>query len=84
DLRIDRDQSERRRPSGLVAVNPKIIPYGSRLYICSPDGKVVYGYAIAADTGGGVMDGRIVADLYFNTVGQCRQFGNRKMNIYVL
>ena len=69
---------------GLVAVNPKIIPYGSRLYICSPDGKVVYGYAIAADTGGGVMDGRIVADLYFNTVGQCRQFGNRKMNIYVL
>jgi uncharacterized protein YabE (DUF348 family) len=69
---------------GLVAVNPKIIPYGSRLYICSPDGKVVYGYAIAADTGGGVMDGRIVADLYFNTVAQCRQFGNRRMNIYVL
>lgn len=69
---------------GLVAVNPRIIPYGSRLYITSPDGKTVYGYAIAADTGGGVMNGRIVADLYFNTVGQCRQFGIRNMNIYVL
>lgn len=69
---------------GLVAVNPRIIPYGSRLYITSPDGKTVYGYAIAADTGGGVMKGKIVADLYFNTVGQCRQFGIRNMNIYVL
>ena len=69
---------------GLVAVNPNIIPYGSRLYICSPNGKVVYGYAIAADTGGGVMDGRIVADLYFDSVGQCRSFGIRNMNIYVL
>ncbi|MBW7572881.1 3D domain-containing protein [Caproiciproducens faecalis] len=69
---------------GLVAVNPKVIPYGSRLYICSPNGKVVYGYAIAADTGGGLMSGRIVADLYFDTVGQCRSFGNRNMNIYVL
>nr|WP_319489545.1 ubiquitin-like domain-containing protein [uncultured Caproiciproducens sp.] len=69
---------------GLVAVNPNIIPYGSKLYICSPNGKVVYGYAIAADTGGGVMDGRIVADLYFDSVGQCRSFGVRNMNIYVL
>lgn len=69
---------------GLVAVNPHIIPYGSRLYITSADGRTVYGYAIAADTGGGVMKGVIVADLYFNTVGQCRNFGVRNMNIYVL
>jgi uncharacterized protein YabE (DUF348 family) len=69
---------------GLVAVNPKIIPYGSRLYICSTDGKVVYGYAIAADTGGGVMSGNIVADLYYDTVSQCRNFGVRNMRIYIL
>lgn len=69
---------------GLVAVNPSVIPYGSKLYICSADGKTVYGYAIAADTGGGLMSGRIVADLYFNTVGQCRQFGIRNMRIYIL
>lgn len=69
---------------GLVAVNPNIIPYGSRLYICSPDGSVVYGYAIAADTGGAAMAGRIVADLYYNTNGECSSFGVRSMCIYVL
>jgi len=36
---------------GTVAVNPDIIPFGSELYICSKDGKRVYGYAVAADTG---------------------------------
>lgn len=69
---------------GLVAVNPKIIPYGSKLYICSSDGRVVYGYATAADTGGGVMSGNIVADLYYNNVSQCRSFGVRNMRIYIL
>ena len=69
---------------GLVAVNPNIIPYGSKLYICSPNGKTVYGYAIAADTGGGVMQGRIIADLYYPTSSQCKSFGVRNMKIYVL
>lgn len=69
---------------GLVAVNPSIIPYGSKLYICSPDGRTVYGYAIAADTGGGVMNGRIVADLYYATNSQCKSFGVRNMKIFVL
>ncbi len=69
---------------GLVAVNPSVIPYGSKLYICSPDGRTVYGYATAADTGGGVMNGRIVADLYYPTSSQCRSFGVRNMKIYVL
>ena len=36
---------------GGVAVNPNIIPYGSKLYITSTDGSVVYGYATAVDTG---------------------------------
>ena len=69
---------------GLVAVNPNIIPYGSRLYICSPSGKVVYGYATAADTGGAAMSGRIVADLYYPSDSQCVNFGRRTMNVYVL
>lgn len=69
---------------GLVAVNPNIIPYGSKLYICSTNGKTVYGYATAADTGTGVMTGRILADLYYSTSGECRNFGVRNMNIYVL
>lgn len=69
---------------GLVAVDPKVIPYGSKLYICSPNGKTVYGYATAADTGGFVKQGRIIADLYYNTNSQCKSFGVRNMNIYVL
>lgn len=69
---------------GLVAVNPSVIPYGTQLYIASPDGRIVYGYAIAADTGGAAMAGRIVADLYYNTGSQCDSFGVRNMAVYVL
>ncbi|MFU0832060.1 MAG: G5 domain-containing protein [Oscillospiraceae bacterium] len=69
---------------GLVAVNPNIIPYGTKLYIASPDGSVVYGYAVAADTGGAAMRGTIIADLYYDSYEQCIQFGTRTMNVYIL
>lgn len=69
---------------GRVAVNPNIIPYGTRLYICSPDGGLVYGYAVAADTGGAAMSGSIIADLYYPSYSQCMNIGTRTMNVYVL
>lgn len=69
---------------GNIAVNPDVIPYGSKLYICSPDGSVVYGYATAADTGGFASQGYIMADLYYDTYEQCANFGVRNMTIYVL
>ena len=69
---------------GRVAVNPNVIPYGTKLYIASPDGSVVYGYAIASDTGGALMSGRVLADLYYNTQGECINFGRRQMNVYIL
>ncbi len=69
---------------GIVAVNPNIIPYGTKLYICSPDGKFVYGYAIAGDTGGGVMAGYYLADLCYNTYSECVAFGVRNMRLYIL
>ncbi len=69
---------------GLVAVNPSVIPYGTRLYICSPGGGVVYGYAIAADTGSAAMHNRILADLYYDTYAGCETIGSRTMNVYVL
>ena len=34
-------------------------------------GSVVYGYAIASDTGGALMSGRLLVDLYYNTLGEC-------------
>lgn len=69
---------------GTVAVNPEVIPYGTRLYIESADGSFVYGYAVAEDTGGACMAGDIVVDLYMDTEAECCDFGRRELNIYVL
>lgn len=70
--------------TGYVAVNPNQIPYGSKLYIVSHDGKYIYGYSIAADTGGFAKKGKITTDLYFNSSSECRNFGVRSVRIYVL
>lgn len=69
---------------GNIAVNPNVIPYGTKLYVCSPDGSYVYGYAIAADTGGAMMSGQCLADLYYDTTAECYSFGRRTMSIYIL
>ena len=68
---------------GYIAVNPKQIPYGTEMWIVSNDG-VVYGYAIAADTGGFVNKGYFTCDLYMNSTEQCYQWGDRGVTIYVL
>lgn len=69
---------------GLVAVNPDVIPYGTEMYITSSDGSRVYGYAVAADTGGAVMNGSIIVDLYMDTESDCYSWGRRDVNIYIL
>ncbi|NLW78373.1 MAG: DUF348 domain-containing protein [Ruminococcaceae bacterium] len=69
---------------GTVAVNPNVIPYGTRMYITSPDGSYVYGYAIATDTGIALMDGRVDIDLYFGSNAECYAFGKRAMDVYIL
>lgn len=68
---------------GYVAVNPNIIPYGTRMYIVSTDGTV-YGYAIAADTGGSCMANEILVDLFMYSITECRAWGSRTVNIYIL
>lgn len=69
---------------GMVAVDPRVIPLGSRLYVESVDegGSWTYGYCIAGDTGGAIKGNRI--DLCYNTKGECMQFGRRKATVYVL
>lgn len=67
---------------GYVAVDPRVIPLGSRLYITYPSGKVAYGYAVAEDTGGSIKGNRI--DLFFDSYQQCINFGIRKVRVYVL
>ena len=69
---------------GTVAVDPKIIPYGTKLYIKSADGKFVYGYAEASDTGGALRSGRVIVDLYMDTEKECFTFGRRDVIVYIL
>lgn len=73
----------RQRP-GIVAVNPNIIPYGTKMYIVSTDGKYHYGYAIAADTGGFIKSRPTNVDLNFASEAACRAFGRRNVTIYFL
>jgi 3D (Asp-Asp-Asp) domain-containing protein len=61
---------------GLVAVDPSVIPLGTRLYI---EG---YGYAEAADTGGAIKGNRV--DLFMETNQECIKWGNRAVKVYVL
>ncbi len=68
---------------GYVAVDPKLIPYGSELYIIADDGSV-YGYAIAADTGYSVRVGDIVVDLFMDEYDDCINWGARNVTIYLL
>lgn len=61
---------------GVAAVDPAIIPLGSRLYIPG------YGEAIAADTGGAIYGYRI--DLCMESYSECMNFGRRDVTVYVL
>ncbi len=59
-----------------VAVDPRVIPLGTKLYI---EG---YGYAIAADTGLAIKGNKV--DLFFNTLDEARNWGARYVNIYII
>lgn len=67
---------------GVISVDPRVIPLGTRLYVESTDGSWSYGYCVAGDTGGGIRGNKI--DLFFNTAQECRNFGRRTANVYIL
>lgn len=67
---------------GAIAVDPNVIPLGTRMYVVSNDGQYVYGYCTAEDIGGGIKGNRI--DLYFDTFDECWQFGVRDCTVYIL
>lgn len=67
---------------GAIAVDPSVIPYGTRMFIVSNDGKYIYGIATAEDCGGAIKGNKI--DLYFDTVTECLQFGRRNCTVYFL
>lgn len=72
-----------RAKRGTVAVDPRVIPLGTKLYIKSlTPGVPDYGFAIAQDTGGAIKGNKI--DLFMDTVWECLQFGRRPVMVYIL
>lgn len=72
-----------RAKRGTVAVDPRVIPLGTKLYVKSlTPGVPDYGFAIAQDTGGAIKGNKI--DLFMDTVWECLQFGRRPVMVYIL
>ena len=61
---------------GIVAVDPRVIPLGTKLYIPG------YGYAVAGDTGGAIIGDRI--DLGFDSQSDAMRFGRREIVVFAL
>ena len=65
-----------RAGKGIVAVDPRVIPLGTQLYVES------YGYCVAGDVGGAIKGSRI--DLGFGTYREAIRFGRRLVKVYIL
>jgi 3D (Asp-Asp-Asp) domain-containing protein len=61
---------------GSIAVDPRVIPLGTRLYV---DG---YGHGTANDVGGEIKGNAV--DVYFPSDAECRRWGVRTVNVYIL
>ena len=61
---------------GVIAVDPKVIPLGTKLYI---EG---YGDAIAGDTGSAIKGNRV--DLFMETRENCMEFGRKNVKVWIV
>ena len=69
---------------GAIAVDPRYIPYGTRMFIMSKDGEYIYGIATAEDCGSKEHIYGTRIDLHYDTRYECRQFGARMCWVYFL
>jgi len=67
---------------GVIAVDPRVIPLGTKVYIEGLNGAKNYGYAVAEDTGGAIK-GQII-DLYLNTHKETINWGRQQVKVYIL
>lgn len=61
---------------GVIAVDPKVIPLGAKLYVPG------YGYGIAADVGRAIQGNRV--DLGFNSRAGARQWGRKTVRLTIV
>lgn len=67
---------------GVVAVDPSVIPYGTRMFIMDQDGSFVYGVGTAEDCGSAIQGKRL--DLYMPTLSEAFDYGRRPVTVYFL
>lgn len=67
---------------GVIAVDPNVIPLGTRVYVEVAGNTPDYGYAVAADTGGGIKGNLI--DLYFENQYEADNWGYKRVKVYFL
>lgn len=65
---------------GVIAVDPKVIPLGTKVYIKFPNGEGMYG--IAEDIGGAIKGNRI--DIAMWSVSEAFKFGIQKVKVYII
>lgn len=68
---------------GTFAVDPTLIPYGTKVYIISENGKFVYGWAIATDTGAFIYSNRMQVDLFYETYDESAANAVGRVLVYV-
>ncbi|MCI9353318.1 MAG: hypothetical protein HFE58_00725 [Firmicutes bacterium] len=61
---------------GTIAVDPKVIPFGTKLYIPG------YGYGVAADTGGAIKGNKI--DLCYESRTEALNWGIKNITVYIV
>lgn len=65
---------------GIIAVDPNVIPLGTKVYIEFSNGEGMY--AVAEDTGGAIKGNRI--DIAMSTRDKAKQFGIQDVKVHVL
>lgn len=67
---------------GVIAVDPRVIPLGSKVYVQSLDGTRDYGFAIAEDTGSAIKGQKI--DLFIGNNAAALRYGRRNVRVYII
>jgi uncharacterized protein YabE (DUF348 family) len=67
---------------GIIAVDPRVIPLGTKVYVEVAGDIPDYGYAVAADIGSAIKGDLI--DLYFDSQSFVNKWGCKRVKVYIL
>jgi 3D (Asp-Asp-Asp) domain-containing protein len=72
----------KRVQKGVIAVDPRVIPLYTRVYVEINGRTPDYGFAVAADVGGAIKGNKI--DLFYDDIQYAKHFGVKKVKVYIL